>query len=592
MKIILWFLKPYKFGISLVSIFLLICAIIETASIGAFYPLLTNVLAVDGNQVKGGGKILESIGYIVKHLPIAEEIIAASIFLFILVTGAALFGFFAEGFATWYRYKLFEDFLNRVYHKILKNHYSFFLDKKQGELLYIGINASQSVGEMLLYFPKAGIELFRLAVIAVFLMTISIKATVTVFIIMLLFGMFIRVLSINIVYPIAVALQNAQSELTAVFSESISGIKQIKIFDNLSFWLNIFKEQSYRGRMLSTRNVLYTDLPKRLIVVVGFFSIVFSIIYVKLYNPTQFKSVLPIIGVYIIALQRIMPSISIVGSYWMGLKGLYPRLEVTYNTLNDREYLIEDGGKGFTGISDGIRLEDISFSYPARRNVLKSITIDIPKAKTVAIIGESGAGKSTLADLLLRLYEPELGRILVDGLDYTEFSRSSWLNRVGMVSQDTFIFHASIEENIRIGKPDATFEEIVNSAKIAHAHQFILELPDGYKTIVGDRGVKLSGGQRQRIAIARAVIRDPDILILDEATSSLDNISEKVFQDALWEAKGNKTTIIIAHRLSTVEHADRIIALRNGEIIEQGTHEELLGFRGYYYSLYRKQKEE
>lgn len=590
-KIIFWFLKPYRLRVILIFLFLFIYTILETVSIGAFYPLLNNVLSISSTPMNSGGKILEFLNFIVKRLPIAEGTIAASVFLLCLVVGSTLFGFFAESFATWYRYKLFADFLNKVYHKLLNNQYRFFLEKKQGDLLYIGMNASQSVGEMLLYFPKVGVEFFRLLTLTIFLLTISLKITLTVFGFMSLFGLMIHYLSVKAIYPIAVNLQNVQSELTAVFSESIAGIKLIKIIDNFKFWYNRFSNQSHKARMLLTKNVVYGYIPVRLILIIGVSSIVVSIIYVRQHSPEQVTSFLPIIAIYVLALQRLMPSISSIGKYWMGLKELSPRLETTYKVLTDSEYLIEDGKKNFSGLKNDIRLENISFSYPTKEDILKNVTITILKEQTIAIVGESGAGKSTLSDLLVRLYEPESGKILVDGVNYLEFSQSSWLRHIGMVTQDTFIFNASVKENIRMGKPDATDDEVVEAAKNAHAHQFIMELPERYNTVVGDRGIKLSGGQRQRIAIARAIIRNPDILILDEATSSLDNISEKIVQKALQEAMKNKTTIIIAHRLSTIEYADRIIVMKNGEVIEDGIHEGLLQQQGYYYNLYRKQKE-
>ncbi len=590
-KIIFWFLRPYKLRVILIFLFLFIFTILETVSIGAFYPLLNNLLSIDGEQINTGGRVLGVITFIVRQLPISEEIIAASVFLLILVVGSALFGLFAESFATWYRYKLFADFLNKVYYKFLNNHYRFFLEKKQGDLMYIGMEASQSVGEMLLYFPKVGVEFFRLVAISVFLLTISFKITIAVFAVMLLFGLVIQLLSVKAVHPVVVGLQKSQSELTAVFSESIAGIKQIKIFDNLVFWYNRFKTHTHKSRMCLTTNVVLGYIPSRLVLVVGVFSICISIIYFKLYKPEQFTTALPIIAIYVLALQRLMPSISRIGHYWMGLKGLSPRLELTYKTLTDMEYTaIEDKKKHFTGLSNEIKLENVSFSFPAKEKVLNNVNINITKGQTIAIVGESGAGKSTLADLLISIYHPTSGKILVDGGDYIDFSLSSWLGHIGMVTQDTFIFHASVKENIRMGKPDATDEEIINAATSAHAHQFIMELPEEYNTYVGDRGIKLSGGQRQRIAIARAVIRNPDILILDEATSSLDNISEKIVQDALREVKQNKTTIIIAHRLSSLEHADKIVVMKNGEIREDGTHDELLNRQGYYYELYQKQK--
>ncbi len=456
----------------------------------------------------------------------------------------------------------------------------------------MGLNASQSVGEMLLYFPKVGTEFFRLLTITIFLFTISLPITCGVFVILCLFWFMIHYLSVRVIHPVAVSLQDAQSELTAVFSESLAGIKQIKIFDSLKFWYDRFGIESQKVRRLSTRNVIYTSIPSRFIMVIGILSVVLSIIYVRLYKPDQFTMILPIIAVYVLALQRLMPSISNVGTHWMGLKSLTPRLHLTYDVLTDQVYLNDDGKRSFPGLNTGIELRNVNFSYPTKKDVLQNVSIQIPHGSTVAIVGESGSGKSTLADVLIRLYEPDSGSILVDGVDCREYSRSSWLRHVGMVTQDTFIFHSSVRDNIKIGKPDALDEEIMKAALTAHADQFIKELPKEYDTVVGDRGLKLSGGQRQRLAIARAIIREPDILILDEATSSLDNISEKVFQDALNEAKRDKTTIIIAHRLSTVEHADNIVVMDSGKVIEEGTHEELLKKAGIYYGLYVSQKEE
>jgi ABC-type multidrug transport system fused ATPase/permease subunit len=590
LKIIFWFFKSYKIKVFLIFLFLLIYSVLETISIGAFYPLLNNALSIDGSETVVGGKVLGYIGLIVKKLPVEQEIVAASIFLLSMVLTSTFFGFFAESFATWYRYKLFADFLNRIYRKFLSNHYHFFLGKKQGDLLYIGMNASQSVGEMLLYFPRIGREFFRIMIISIFLLTISVKVTLAVFIVTLMFGGIIHYLSTKVIYPVAVNLQKAHSDITSVFSESMQGIRQIKILDNSGLWGGHFSRLTHRARMLSTKNVVASYIPSRLIIIMAAFAIGLSVVYVKLRFPQELNAFLPIIGVYILALQRLMPSISSIGHHWMGLKGLAPRLSVTHNTLIDESFTVEDGKKEFTGLQSEIRFEDVSFSYPSRRHVLRNINIGICKNQTVAIVGESGCGKSTLADLLVRLYEPETGRILINGVNYREFIYSSWIKHIALVSQDTFIFHTTVLENISMGKPDATEEGIVNAAKIAHAHQFIMDLPDKYNTILGDRGIKLSGGQRQRIAIARTVIRNPDILILDEATNSLDNISDKIVRRALKEAMKDRTTIIIAHRLSTIEHADKIILMRKGEVVEQGTHGELLGARGYYYSLYWKQK--
>ena len=252
-RVIWWFLKPYRFQTFLIFLSLFIVAIFETMSIGAFYPFIKSIISGSGELSVGGGKVLEYLSSMVRFIPVKEKIIAASIFLLILTVTSSIFGFFAESFSVWYRYKLYAVFLNNVYKKFGNNKYGFFLDKKQGDLLYIGMSAAQSVGEMLLYFPRIGIEVFRIGAITILLFTVSPKITLLILVVILLFGLSIRHLSIKVIYPIAVGLQNAQSEITAVFSESIAGIRQIKSFDTFGYWFQRFKMQTNRSRMLSTK---------------------------------------------------------------------------------------------------------------------------------------------------------------------------------------------------------------------------------------------------------------------------------------------------------------------------------------------------
>ena len=590
LKIIFSFLSPYKFQVTLIFLFLFIYSILETVSIGSFYPLINNALSGNKIDAAGGGKVLNLINRLVELLPIKESIVAAGVFLLVMVIGSNLFGFFAESFATWYRYKLFADFLDKVYYKILNNQYRYFIEKKQGDLLYIGMNASQAVGEMLLYFPKIGIELFRILTITALLFTVSEKITILAYGIISLFGLIVHYLSTKIIHPVAVDLQDAQSEITAVFSESIAGIRQIQTFNTFRYWLRRFMIQTDRGRFLSTKNMIFGIIPLKLIQILGVSSVVLAIIIIKLGNPNQFKMFLPIIGIYVVALQKLMPSVANIGHHWMGLKGLMPRLKTTHDTLIDRNYLIQEGKIDRLDFKERIELENVSFSFSPEKTILKDLCLKIPKGKTIAIVGESGSGKSTLADIILQLHKPKKGRLVVDDVNYTEFTLSEWRKHIGMVNQEAFIFHASAKENIKMGKEDATDAEIIQAAKIANADEFISKLSAGYDTVLGDRGVKLSGGQRQRIAIARAVIRNPQILILDEATSALDNISEKIVQEALKNAGKNRTNIIIAHRLSTIEHADKIVVLDNGTIVEEGSHQDLMMQKGHYFQLYQSQK--
>jgi ATP-binding cassette subfamily B protein len=242
-----------------------------------------------------------------------------------------------------------------------------------------------------------------------------------------------------------------------------------------------------------------------------------------------------------------------------------------------------------SSVRGDIRVEDLSFAYADGRPVLKDLSLDFPAGRTVAIVGSTGSGKTTLIKLLLRFYDPTAGRVTLDGVDLRELALADLRGAVGLVSQDVFLFHGSVRENIAYGRPDATDAEILAAAKVAEAQDFIEDLPQGYDTIVGERGQKLSGGQRQRISIARAVLVDPPVLVLDEATSSVDNETEAAIQRSLARIAVGRTTIVIAHRLSTVRHADRTYVLSDGRLAESGQHEELVAAGGIYAGLWAVQ---
>lgn len=240
-------------------------------------------------------------------------------------------------------------------------------------------------------------------------------------------------------------------------------------------------------------------------------------------------------------------------------------------------------------IEGRVAFEDVSFSYNGKDPVLRRFSLDIPRGKTVAIVGPTGAGKSSVASLLLRFYDIQAGCITLDGRDIRQYTLSSLRRSIGIVQQDVFLFSDSIRENIAYGRPDATEQEIIEAAKLADAHEFIMKLPDGYDSAIGERGVKLSGGQKQRLAIARVFLKNPPVLILDEATSALDNETERKIQQALQDLSHNRTTLVIAHRLATIRHADRIVVLTKDGICEEGTHDELMECKGLYYDLYMSQ---
>ena len=252
---------------------------------------------------------------------------------------------------------------------------------------------------------------------------------------------------------------------------------------------------------------------------------------------------------------------------------------------------IEDkaDAKHFEGLKKEIRFEDVHFSYDGQREVINDVSFTIGRGQTVALVGPSGGGKSTLSELIPRFYDPQMGRILIDGTPLQDFTQESLRDHLSIVAQETVLFNDTIAANLRMGKADATDEELLQAARIANAAEFIEQLPEGFNTNIGDRGSKLSGGQRQRLSIARAVLKNPEILILDEATSALDTESEKLVQEALNKLLKGRTSVVIAHRLSTIQGADKIIVVSEGRIAEQGTHDELLQQGGIYAKLIEMQ---
>jgi subfamily B ATP-binding cassette protein MsbA len=259
--------------------------------------------------------------------------------------------------------------------------------------------------------------------------------------------------------------------------------------------------------------------------------------------------------------------------------------------LLDSEGEVKDSpdAEEFEGLKESIELRDVHFTYDGTRDVIDGVSIKINKGETVALVGASGGGKSTLSELVPRFYDITAGEVLFDGVNVKNFKQESLRSKMSIVAQETVLFNDSIEGNILMGRPSASHDEVVEASKVANAHNFIVESPEGYETNIGDRGSKLSGGQRQRISIARAVLKNPEILILDEATSALDTESEKLVQEALTTLLEGRTSVVIAHRLSTIHNADRIIVIDQGHIAEQGTHAELMAKGGIYAHLIEMQ---
>ncbi len=312
----------------------------------------------------------------------------------------------------------------------------------------------------------------------------------------------------------------------------------------------------------------------------------------RLFFASRIEALSTVILTYLFVLFRSLPLLTNLNGARTSFANSYAGVELVRDFLSRKNKpIMSRGTKIFTGISEGIRFNQVSFAYPGHDEtpVLKDIEIYVPRGTTLALVGGSGAGKSTLADLVPRFYDPTEGKIEIDGRDLREYDLRSLRQAMGIVSQDTFLFNTSVRDNIAYVKPEATDEEVIEAAKRANAYEFITQLAQGFQTQIGDRGVLLSGGQRQRISIARALLRNPELLVLDEATSALDTVSERLVQEAIDQLSQDRTTIVIAHRLSTVQKADQIAVLEKGQVVELGTHDQLLAKGGHFARLYSMQ---
>ena len=326
--------------------------------------------------------------------------------------------------------------------------------------------------------------------------------------------------------------------------------------------------------------------------VASIFALITLVMVGRMMFANQMQAFSSVILAYLL-LSRLLPFIGQMNNARTKLANAVPSIEIMEAFLKrDSKPIMHPGNLDFDDVHQEIRFKDVCFRYPNSDNWnICNLDLVLPKGKTLALVGASGAGKSTIADLLARFYDPSSGRLEVDGIDLREFDLHQYRHKIGIVSQETFLFNVSVQDNIRYGCPSATDEEVFQAAKQANALAFIQDLPNGFDTLIGNRGVLLSGGQRQRIAIARALLQEPAILILDEATSALDTVSERLVQQALENLSRERTTLVIAHRLSTVQNADQIVALDKGKVVEIGTHKELLQKGGYYAKLHSTQLE-
>lgn len=384
--------------------------------------------------------------------------------------------------------------------------------------------------------------------------------------------------------------QKKAADVTSIVQEKLTGVKVVKSFAMEKHELEKFRQEAEQSFWLTLKQSQINVTQAPLLAFLNILAVVAVVWYGGFEVVNGWLSPNNLIA-FFAGIALIADPISRLGTLSTTVNNALASAERIFEIIDIHPTVIEKPEARKIGKLEGkIEFKDVSFSYePGQDRVLDRINLTIKPGEVVALVGRSGAGKSTLVNLIPRFYDPQEGKILIDGYDLTDLKLESLRSKLGIVPQETMLFSGTVRENIAYANPDAPLEEIIRVAKMANAHDFVSELPEGYDTLVGERGVRLSGGERQRLAIARALLRNPKILIFDEATSSLDTESEKLVQEAMNRLLSGRTTIIIAHRLSTVQHADKIVVLERGRIAEEGRHEELFTRGGIYKKLYEAQ---
>ena len=612
LQILRRFVPPYKKYLGLSILFNILSAVLNIFSFAALIPILQILFQVDGgirvNEYMhwngDWGSIKEvatnNLYYYIQEFIVVHSASTALLvigiflaFMTFLKTGAY---FLSSATIIPIRTGIVRDIRNQIYQKINSLSLGFFSEERKGDII---ARMSGDVQEVESSIMSSLDMLFKnpILILFYFITLICISWQLTLFTILFVppFGWFMGVVGKKLKAH-SIEAQALWSDTMSMVEETLSGLRIIKAFCAEDKMNKRFDQvnSSYRDNIMRVNirqqmaHPMSEFLGTILIVVVLWFGGILVLDYGRIDGPT--------IIFYLVMLYSIINPLKEFSKASYNIpKGLASMERI--DKILQAEVGIKDkeNPEHISSFEHQIEFRHVSFAYTDRKSaelvyVLKDINLVIPKGKTVALVGQSGSGKSTMVDLIPRYYDVQEGEVLIDGINVKDLAVHDLRMLIGNVNQEAILFNASFKDNIRFGKTDATDEEIANAAKIANAYEFITKSEHGFDTNIGDRGGRLSGGQRQRVSIARAILKNPPILILDEATSALDTESERLVQDALERLMKTRTTVAVAHRLSTIKHADEICVLHEGKIVERGTHEELIKKEGYYKKLHDMQQ--
>ena len=579
-------LKRHPWALAGMVVLGVVEALTEGLGISLFIPFLYS-LNQETIEPAGEGSLSAALTGLFERVPAADRLlfIALAIFSLALFKSALSYG---NGLLfSWVDTRLSHHLRCRVFDQLLRVGIRFVERTKAGKLWNALEGETWTTADAVSTLVGLLINAATVIIFTTFLLLISWQLTLVVAVALFTFSYLVQMMTRRIEAMSRASLA-AEETMSQRVVELFSGMRTIRAFNRQRYERQRYERASWRVGRLGLKQEMLSGLiqPVSEILAAG---LLIGVLFTMLHGN---QGALPAVLVFSVVLYRLHPEVYGLDDGRADLIAKLPGVEMVMNLLSreDKPY-IRSGAIVFRGLDRAIEMDAVSFRYdPQEPPAVNEVSLHLVRGETTAVVGPSGAGKSTLINLLMRFYEPTSGDIRVDGSPLHELDLRSWREKIAVVDQDVYVFNITVGENIAYGKQGATETEIVAAARQADAHDFIRSLPQGYDTPVGDEGVRLSGGQKQRIALARALVRDPEILILDEATNSLDSISEDVIQTSLQKLKRDRTVIVIAHRLSTIEQADQILVMDHGEIVERGGLEDLLRNNALFARLYELQK--